>query len=340
MRAPFLAIGAIAIGVTLGVAACGGGTFVCSSSSAVVGGDAGGSRDGASDGMATMDASGTVAQSGNGDAASTPGDDGGGTKAGLRLANWSSDSPAVDFCLAPHGSTAFEGPMVAQLDSDVATGATCDAGGPGVPFPDVSAYLLVMPATYDVRLVVAGAPDCSVKLTDDTTDLPPFGAGTLTTIGLAGEADPVGGAPGLQALAFQDTGVGGAGVAVRFINAAANSPPSVELGVVLTGGYVSPIFTNVQFGQAGTVNGETVDAATPASETYFNVPIGEELEVSSSPGTGSISAKIESVAMAPGAVVTLVVAGPVSGATPTEVVECIDNAGTACALGTCQIVAP
>ena len=28
------------------------------------------------------------------------------TLAGVRFANWSTDSPAVDFCLAPHGSSA------------------------------------------------------------------------------------------------------------------------------------------------------------------------------------------------------------------------------------------
>src|SRR5450755_4219067 len=35
----------------------------------------------------------------------------------VRFAHLSSDAPSVDFCLAPHGTTTFTGPMMAALVS-------------------------------------------------------------------------------------------------------------------------------------------------------------------------------------------------------------------------------
>jgi hypothetical protein len=70
---------------------------------------------------------------------------------GIRIAQWSSGSPAVDVCLATHGSNTFKGPMLenamaAQGDEDAGEG-----GAPGLSFPEVTSYFLVPPGQYDAR---------------------------------------------------------------------------------------------------------------------------------------------------------------------------------------------
>src|SRR5580658_9937302 len=71
------------------------------------------------------------------------------TSALIRFANWSPDSPAFDMCIAPHGTTSFQGPLLSALAA--ATGS--DAGSAGLAFPLVSAYTLVPPGQYDARIV-------------------------------------------------------------------------------------------------------------------------------------------------------------------------------------------
>jgi hypothetical protein len=260
--------------------------------------------------------------------------------AGLRFANWSPDSPGIDFCIAPHGTSAFRGPVLAAFGAGL--GESCDAGAEGLSFPQTSAYELMAPQQYDVRVVVAGASDCSVKLTDDTTTLPALQAGALATLALVGEANPTGGDPGLEVVAFLDTDTSGTGVAVRFINAAANVPTAALYEV--QGATAAPIFGYAQFAQAGTVTGDATDAAAPAAETYQTIPApsSEAFEVRASTGAMAVIALTPDLSIAEGAVITLVLLGPIAaadGGVQAELLECADNAGTTCLLGACQIVA-
>src|ERR1700677_1906860 len=86
--------------------------------------------------------------------------------ASLRIAHVSPDAPALDVCVAPHGTTAFQGPLIAQLAASLGLGVLQDggnendAGHVGLSFPQVSAYVSLAPGQYDVRLVAAGAPSC------------------------------------------------------------------------------------------------------------------------------------------------------------------------------------
>ncbi|MGA7120003.1 MAG: hypothetical protein WBY94_07900, partial [Polyangiaceae bacterium] len=77
--------------------------------------------------------------------------------AGIRIANWSPGAPAIDFCIAPHGTTAFQGPILANTAPALVDAGTCPPGPVGLAFTEVSSYSLVQPQQYDVRLVVAGA---------------------------------------------------------------------------------------------------------------------------------------------------------------------------------------
>ncbi len=335
------AAGLIALLATSGCS--GGGTCTADASAALSteGGVEGGAKAEGADATANPDGQGAVEDGGTtGDAIGPVGPTP--TLAGLRLANWSTDSPPVDFCLAPHGTTAFQGPLLAA-QAAASDAGSCDAGGPGLAFPEVSSYLLLAAHQYDARLVVGGATDCSVKLTTDSTNLPALAAGTFTTLALVGEAIPAGGAPGLQTIPFLDTGeASDAGVALRFINAAANEP-AVELAEVLSGNSLAPIFVGVQFGQAGTIDGEQGDAAAPTSDTFVSFPASspKTLDVSTSPGSSGLVASAPNFAAAAGAVVTLALVGPTTsadGGLGAELLECVDNAGTVCVTGVCWVV--
>src|SRR5580698_4427991 len=95
------AVGVLAIGA-LTASGCGSAPCSAGSSSALV---AEGGTDGGGDATAAADAQG----GGEGVVTSAPSTTP--TLAGVRLANWSADSPPVDFCLAPHGTTDFQGPL-------------------------------------------------------------------------------------------------------------------------------------------------------------------------------------------------------------------------------------
>jgi hypothetical protein len=180
---------------------------------------------------------------------------------GIRIAQWSSGSPAVDVCLATHGSNTFKGPM---LENAMAAQGDEDGGGggaPGLSFPEVTSYFLVPPGQYDARFVVAGA-DCSVGIISDATGLPPLGMEDgLETIALMGNSQVDAGPSALRIQGFLDDAlVTTAGVvAVRFINAAPDVPSAdVGTGLVITpSGSTSftfnPMFDGVTYGQHSTL---------------------------------------------------------------------------------------
>lgn len=91
----------------------------------------------------------------------------------VRVAHLSPGAPDVDFCLAPHGTGQFNGPILANAGR-----AT------GVAYAHVTKYFDVDAQRYDVRLVSPGASDCTKPLAglDDFTTLPDLGADASATI--------------------------------------------------------------------------------------------------------------------------------------------------------------
>jgi hypothetical protein len=98
-------------------------------------------------------------------------------QAQIRVAHVSPEAPAVDFCLAPHGTASFAGPILA--------GAGRAAG---LSYGTVSRYFAVDAGDYDVRLVAPGAADCKAPLAglDDFTRLPAVEAGAAVTVATEG----------------------------------------------------------------------------------------------------------------------------------------------------------
>jgi hypothetical protein len=178
---------------------------------------------------------------------------------GIRFAHWSADSPAVDVCLASHGSNAFQGPVVrnAMAAQDDA-GEGSESGAPGLIFTEDTSYLYMPPGQYDARFVAAGASDCSVGIAPDATALPSLGTENgLETIALIGDSHVDGGGSAMKIAGFLDDAIVATGglIAVRFINAAPDVPSAdVGTGLVISlttaATFFSPIFTGVPYGEA------------------------------------------------------------------------------------------
>jgi hypothetical protein len=251
--------------------------------------------------------------------------------AGIRVANWSPDAPAIDLCVAPHGTTAFRGPMLGSL-----VGQGDDAGVAALPFPYASAYSYVSPGQYDARLVVAGASNCAAGIGADVTNLPALDADGYATIALIGDANPAAGAPGLQLVGFPDDAYASSGAALRFINAApVASLALADFGELSDTKFV-PLFLAVHFGQASNAPEAMVaDAASgpvdPNGYTSIGALSDATLSLRARNGATDL-AVANNVNIAAGAIVTVVAVGP------SELVECVDNAGTLSYLGACGVI--
>jgi hypothetical protein len=263
----------------------------------------------------------------------------------VRLANWSADSPAVDFCLAPHGSGTFQGPLLAARTASMGDGGPVGA----LPFPQATPYLLVDPAQYDARVVAAGSADCATSITDGA--LSALSSGGLMTIALVGAANPQNGEASLEILGFTDelkSSLAGA-LAIRVINAHVDLAKGVEVGLL------NPLLTPftsgaIPFGSASVApsvtnsdsNGYVVQiplvnqivAARAAAPTLLGAPMH------------TIVAQAPNISLAPGNTVTFVVVdskgqpGPDGGSVLGQLLECVDTAGTASLVGACKAISP
>jgi len=348
VAAPILAFGLFGLG-----ACTGSGDDSCAIATAVSATEAGTTQDGSAVADATVGA-----DAGGGGASPESGDAGVGamsqpalTMAFLRIANWSSDAPPIDFCVAPHGTGAFQGPVLANLTAAINQTGNVDAGRPALSFPGVSAYSLVAPGPYDARLVAAGAPDCSAKIVPDQTNLPAVAVGQAMTIALVGAARPAGNQPGLKMIGLLDDDQTPSLVAIRAINASPDFS-NVDVGTVSTGLF-TPLLASIPFGSATpAVPAVTGDASAPMADSngYLTVPAqkGTTFHVRSS-GSAIDSSVSLPVSIGAGAIVTLVVVG--TGVTPTttstdsgvpsaQIVEVIDNAGTVNNLGSSMVIEP
>ncbi len=252
----------------------------------------------------------------------------------LRIANWSRDSPAVDLCVAPHGTGGFLGPLIAAL------AASTDAGPNGVGFPVVSAYLSVPSGQYDARVVVAGAGNCAVGIGMDATSLPTLAASGFATFALVGEAHPSGGDPALEIAAFSDDASSSAAVALRFVNA---SPELLEVdfgtGTLMAMNFV-PVFQGVKFASASMP--ALTDASGPSIDKNGYETLSKlanaTLSAHSTGATTDSVATTSPVSAASGSILTIALIGGTSAGAPAALLECVDNAGTASPLENCALL--
>jgi hypothetical protein len=268
----------------------------------------------------------------------------------LRFANWSPDAPAVDFCVARHGSGAFIGPLVAGLASSE------DAGSAGLTYPLVSAYSGAASGPYDVRVVVAGSGSCGVGIRPDTTTLSPLVAGSSATVALVGDEAPSGGDPGLRVVSFPDDRASTTPlVQVRFINAAPSVGEADLLESTATSATAPPprgsfvtIFEGVAFGTAGgqgPVETEAGGDAAVVDPNGYEVIAPETQVVLGARATGISGTAKDLVDTPPvselaGNVMTVVLLGRSGSPTTQSVLECADNAGLDGPWSDCFVIAP
>jgi hypothetical protein len=155
----------------------------------------------------------------------------------LRFAQLSPDLPPVDICIAPHGTALFQGPLLAGLGGNDAGGG--DAAPPGLDYAQVSAYFSVAAGSYDVRIVAAGATDCSVAL----APVPPSIVDASAAEGGFAEAGADAALTDAGDVDAADAGVADAGFSDLAVVDAAAFAPNVS-STVLIAGELSPLGTD------------------------------------------------------------------------------------------------
>jgi Domain of unknown function (DUF4397) len=264
------------------------------------------------------------------------------TVAGVRFALWSPDAPPVDFCLGAHGTGVFTPPLLAALWNAGDAGGPPDAGLPPLAFPNVTAYLYVPPGHYDVRIVVGGAGDCATGVAPDLTSLGTLAAGALATIALVGEAHPVAAVPPLALRAFLDDVEPKGAVGLRAINAAP-AIPAAAFGTGTLAKSFNALFSSVAFGAAGMgPDGGAPDGSAPIDpNAYASVAALSGATLSAhAPGATADAVVATDISVAAGSLVTFVLLAGSAGAPSiqaTQLLECIDNAGTLGPLSLCTI---
>jgi hypothetical protein len=160
-------------------------------------------------------------------------------RAFVRVAHLSPDAPAVDLCVRPASATTWAG----------ATPVLRGAGAAGgLSFAQVTRYLGLAPAQYQVRLVAPGSTTCLTALggLPDVT-LPALAAGTRVTVAASGRLTGSGAtAFTLRPLVDGNTRPALGRVHLRFAHLSPGAP-NVDVGV-LSGMTFSPVFSNVPYG--------------------------------------------------------------------------------------------
>lgn len=169
----------------------------------------------------------------------------------IRLAHLAFGAPAVDFCWAPQGTTAFTGPAMKGA-SDVA----------GVLYAEASKYFSLDAGTYTVRLVPFAANSCAVAVPGVADIQVVVASGGYYTVAAATLLPS-----GIQLKAFTDDATPDATkVIIRFVNAVPGSP-AVDIGTGAPTAFF-PIFSNLTYLGLATQGG-VVDAngfaSVPAS---------------------------------------------------------------------------
>ena len=240
------------------------------------------------------------------------------TTAYVRVAHLSDDAPAVDFCVAPHGTTSWTGPILAS-----------NGHLTGLVYGKVTKYFPLAAAQYDVRLVPPGMTDCKTSLggLPDFTDLPELPDGTYATI--AAEGLVAFGSPTPFALHpyIDDADVEAGKLKLRFIHASPGTPP-VDVG--LGGGALfTAVFTDIAYGNAAASNSGYVetDAITDA-------------EISArAHGSASDALSIKPASLPAGQIATAFAIGELTSQdAPLRVLLCTDSAPPNGLLSACDVV--
>jgi hypothetical protein len=289
----------------------------------------------------------------------------GAAAAGLSFADVSAyfavDAGAYDVRLVPAGATSCAMDAVgppsmdagrddaeAERDADVGAGAEASAeAGDGAEAGADASLDAGTGAVDDAGSGVEGSLDAGTPsrvtspLPADTTTLPPFVAGTFTTVLVAGELAPArSDAPFRMTAVVDDTVLAGGEASLRAINALP-AVPTADFGFGSSaGGGWSPLFRDVAFGGPGLTAAPSQGKAD--SNGYLPIaPFGPgPFSVRTSGDAGGDVASSQAAVVAPGAVVTVLAAGGGAGdaAHPPVLVLCVDSASSGGPLSVCSVL--
>jgi hypothetical protein len=263
-----------------------------------------------------------------------------GPPAQVRLAHLSPDLTAVDFCLAPHGTTTFQGPLLAlQANPD-------GGGGGGLTFGQVGVYLPIDAGSYDLRLVPAGATTCAAATTDgstaaipDVTNLAAFASNANATVLLAGDVAPAGADAALTVVALPDDAVlAGGAAALRAVNAVP-SLPAADFGLGSFADSWLPLLTDVPFGGASATAGLGVGMVDSRGYLPISALAPQPMSVRPTSAATTDTAGAASVGIDLGSIVTLFAIGGKTGdaAHPPALLVCVDNQPSGGQLSDCSV---
>jgi len=244
--------------------------------------------------------------------------DGSGSQAQVRVAHLSPDAPAVDFCVAQHGSGKFIGPILST-----------NGFAAGIAYSNVTKYFELEPAQYDVRLVAPAQADCTAPLGGlaDFTSLPEIAAGASATIAAEGLA-AIGSTTPFTLRAYVDDSTVDAGKAkLRFVHASPGTP-DVDIGTS-GGALFQPLFTDIAYGDIASAN-----------DGYIETDPLSGIEISArAHGTITDALSITPAVLPAGAIATAFAIGEIGDASaPLRVLLCDDNAAPTGLLSQCSLV--
>ena len=235
----------------------------------------------------------------------------------IRVAHLSPDAPAVDFCLAEHGTTAWVGPTLANAGH-----------ASGLAYGNVTKYFDVAATQYDVRIVAPGAADCATALggLPDFTALPTLPVDASATIAAEGLVAFGSATPFTLKPYIDDASVDAGKAKLRFVHASPGTP-AVDVGIG-GGALFTTVFADVSYaGTAPNANGYVT------TEPLSGVEISARVH-----GTLNDSISIKPASLPSGAIATAFAIGQIGTATPLRVLLCVDNGEPDGLLSKCTIV--
>ncbi len=304
-----------------------------------------------------------------GDVAATP------PQTFVRVAHAVPDAPSFDFCVAPHGTTAFQGPLLGRLAGQLAeAGSPVPAGDGtggaadfGLSYAQVSAYVALDAGTYDLRIVAPRAGSCdpsetpsgdagldadgsgdgladgaplSPAVSSTWTSLAAFPEGGFMTILVAGDVSPAGSDAPMAVTVLRDDSIlpGGAAL-LRAVNAVP-SAPHLDFGLGSSAAWI-PLVTAVAFGQAA---GHAAPGEGAVDANGY-LPVGA---FASQPFSARVAGPDASTAVAVtaalsldlGSVATVFAIGGKSGDAerPSALLLCIDNQPAGGLVSVCSVL--
>ncbi len=245
-------------------------------------------------------------------------------RAKVRIAHLSPDAPAVDVCITTAGGDlAAATPLFASLDARQ-----------GLSYPQITTYVELPVASYDVRVIAATESTCANAAVPDTKGIAVTANlfATVAAIGVIDGSGPALADPRFRLSVFVDTNdVASTKGKLRFIHASPGTP-NVDVGLGAGASFLR-LFGNVEFGNIA-VHGGIDSLGYLEADPFSGAAVSARVA-----NTASDALTIHGVALPGGAIATAFAIGGKTGQAinPLRVLLCVDNQNTGSLLAACSV---